>query len=173
MKPDGPTPDKPSACTRETYTHIQTRVHKLSHGRGARTRVGPSGAPIGAGFARRDTRRVTRRDVGTRARLLSLTHTHKKTGMEKEKKPLRLAMPFTTRIIDDFRTHWPEAGIVQSVRAGMDGQPTFHAREAGHEVGTPIPYDQAKAVSVATMIEAGTFTPSKPAQATTKGRRHG
>lgn len=41
-------------------------------------------------------------------------------------------MPFTTSIIDDFRTHWPEAGVVEAVKAGIDGQPVFHASENGH-----------------------------------------
>lgn len=81
-------------------------------------------------------------------------------------------MPFTASIIDDFRTNWPEAGIVQAVRAGIDGQPTFHAREAGHEVGTPLPYDQDKAVSLATLIDIGHV---RTGQSVTypKGRRHG
>lgn len=92
--------------------------------------------------------------------------------MENEKKPMRQAMPWVTGIIDDFRTHWPEAGVVQAIRAGMDGQPTFHACEAGHQVGTPIPYDPAKAVSVATLIEIGHLATAK-AKDTPKGRRHG
>lgn len=87
-------------------------------------------------------------------------------------KLLRKIMPFTASIIDDFRTNWPEAGIVQAVRAGMDGQPTFYASEAGHQVGTPIPYDPAKAVSLATLIEIGHVGTAK-AKDTTKGRRHG
>lgn len=53
-------------------------------------------------------------------------------------KPLRLAMPFTTAIIDDFRAHWPEAGVVEAVKSGIDGQPVFHARENGYQIGTPV-----------------------------------
>lgn len=68
--------------------------------------------------------------------------------MTDNKKPLRQAMPFTTSIIDDFRANWPEAGVVEAVRAGIDGQPVFHARENGHEIGSPIPYAAAKAVSL-------------------------
>jgi hypothetical protein len=86
---------------------------------------------------------------------------------------MRQAMPFTASIIDDFRTNWPEAGIVQAVRAGIDGQPTFHAKEAGHEVGTPIPCDPAKAVSVATLIEIHHLSAAKaPAPINPKGRRN-
>lgn len=87
-------------------------------------------------------------------------------------KPLRQAMPFTASIIDDFRSKWPEAGVVQAVRAGLDGQPTFHAKENGHEVGTPIPYDPAKASSLAALIAAGLFVTGKT-NPPTKGRRHG
>ena len=76
-------------------------------------------------------------------------------------KPLRQAMPFTASIID-----------VQAVRAGLDGQPTFHAKENGHEVGTPIPYDPAKASSLAALIAAGLFVTGKT-NPPTKGRRHG
>jgi hypothetical protein len=81
-------------------------------------------------------------------------------------------MPFTASIIDDFRSNWPEAGVVQSVRAGLDGQPTFHAKENGHEVGTPIPYDPAKASSLAALIAAGLFVIGQP-QPTKKGPRRG
>lgn len=91
--------------------------------------------------------------------------------MEKAK-PMRQAMPFTASIIDDFRSNWPEAGVVQAVRAGLDGQPTFHAKENGHEVGTPIPYDQTKASSLSDLIGAGLFVTGKT-NPPTKGRRHG
>lgn len=87
-------------------------------------------------------------------------------------KPLRQAMPFTASIIDDFRSNWPEAGVVQAVRAGIDGQPTFHAKENGHEVGTPIPYDQTKASSLAALIAAGLFVPGKATEKP-KGSRRG
>lgn len=63
-------------------------------------------------------------------------------------KPLRTAMPFVTSIIDDFREHFPEADVVAAVRAGMDGQPLFHAVEGGLEVGTPFPDLSARAVSL-------------------------
>ena len=87
-------------------------------------------------------------------------------------KPLRQTMPFTASIIDDFRANWPEAGVVQAVRAGLDGQPTFHAKENGQEIGTPIPYDPDKASSVAALIAAGLLVIAKP-QPTKKGQRRG
>ena len=64
-------------------------------------------------------------------------------------KPLRLAMPFTTAIIDDFRAHWPEAGVVEAVKAGLQGQPVCHASENGHQIGTPLPSVAGKSVSMA------------------------
>lgn len=172
MKPDGQTPDNRPACTRDTTTNFPKTRARLSHGRAMQMRVGPSGAPIGTGFARRDTRLVTRRAVGSRARLSSPTHTHEKTGMENEKKPLRQAMPTVAGWIDELRAAFGAQAIDAAIRSGLDGQPTFHAREAGHEVGTPIPYDPAKAVSVATLIEIGHLATAK-AKDTPKGRRHG
>jgi hypothetical protein len=92
--------------------------------------------------------------------------------MENEKKPLRQAMPTVAGWIDELRAAFGAQAIDAAIRAGLDGQPTFHAREAGHEVGTPIPYDPDKAVSLATLIEAGHV---RIGQAATpqKGRRHG
>lgn len=52
-------------------------------------------------------------------------------------KPLRNSMPWVTSIIDDFRTNCPEAQIDRSIRAGIDGQPTFYATENGQAIGTP------------------------------------
>lgn len=67
-------------------------------------------------------------------------------------KPLRETMPFTTSIIDDFRANWPEADIVAAVRAGIDGQPTFWARENGQEIGTRAPYDANKAIAMSDTV---------------------
>lgn len=57
-------------------------------------------------------------------------------------KPLRKSMPWVTSIIDDFRTNCPEAQIDKSIRAGIDGQPTFHAKENGQAIGTPRPTEK-------------------------------
>lgn len=70
-------------------------------------------------------------------------------NMPKMTKPLRQAMSYVTSIIDDFRNNWPEAGIVESVKAGMAGQPVFHARENGHEIGTALPCCAERSVSMA------------------------
>jgi len=67
-------------------------------------------------------------------------------------KPLRTVMPFTASIVDDFREFFPEAGIVETVRAGMNGQPVFFAREAGHEVGTPLPDLSGREVSLCDVV---------------------
>ena len=64
-------------------------------------------------------------------------------------KPLRQAMPTVAAFIDDLRDAFGAEHINPIIRAGMDGQPVFHAKEAGHEVGTPIPYSAEKAVSMA------------------------
>lgn len=86
-------------------------------------------------------------------------------------KPLRLAMPFTTAIIDDFRAHWPEAGVVEAVKAGIDGQPVFHASENGHSVGTPLPYDARQAISLADVSIGPWNRASAPQNATSKGKK--
>ncbi len=51
-------------------------------------------------------------------------------------KPLRLAMPKTAEFIDALRAAYGAATIDSAIRAGIDGQPTFWAAEAGHEIGT-------------------------------------
>lgn len=52
-------------------------------------------------------------------------------------KPLRQAMPGTAAMIDSLRAAFGAGMIDAAIRAGIDGQPTFWARENGHEVGTP------------------------------------
>lgn len=87
-------------------------------------------------------------------------------------KPLRQAMPTVAAWIDDLRAAFGAEMIDAAIRAGLDGQPTFHAREGGREVGTPIPCDPAKAISVADLITAGLLVTGKTNQPM-KGRRHG
>ena len=81
-------------------------------------------------------------------------------------------MPFTAAIIDDLRTHWPESGVVQAVRAGIDGQPVFHASENGHQIGTPIPYEPNKAVRLSDLDRTPNTLTSAP-QTEKKGNRRG
>ena len=63
-------------------------------------------------------------------------------------KPLRQSMPWVTSIIDDFRANFPEAQIEKTIRSGIDGQPTFYAKENGQEIGTRVLYDATKAVKL-------------------------
>lgn len=51
-------------------------------------------------------------------------------------KSLRDQMPLVTAFIDECREVFGEQSINQSIRAGIDGQPTFWARENGIEIGT-------------------------------------
>jgi len=52
------------------------------------------------------------------------------------KKNLRESMPLVTAFIDECRDAFGKDVINQAIKAGMDGQETFWARENGIEVGT-------------------------------------
>jgi len=51
-------------------------------------------------------------------------------------KPLRAAMPLVSAFIDDLRSAFGTQGIDAAIKSGLQGLPTFHAREGGQEVGT-------------------------------------
>lgn len=51
-------------------------------------------------------------------------------------KPMRTAMPTIAAFIDDMRAAFGDDSINPAIKAGMDGQQTFWARENGQEVGT-------------------------------------
>ncbi|WP_034639943.1 hypothetical protein [Chitinilyticum aquatile] len=51
---------------------------------------------------------------------------------------LREAMPETTAFIDSLRAVFGADLINRQIKGGMNGQPTFYARENGIEVGTPV-----------------------------------
>lgn len=51
-------------------------------------------------------------------------------------KPLRDTMPETAAFIDAMREAFGADEINASIRAGMEGQPTFWASENGVEIGT-------------------------------------
>lgn len=51
-------------------------------------------------------------------------------------KNLRESMPIVTAFIDECREAFGKDAINQAIKAGMDGQETFWARENGIEVGT-------------------------------------
>lgn len=61
-------------------------------------------------------------------------------------------MPTVAGWIDSLRDAFGKEAIDSAIRAGMDGQHTFNARENGHAVGTPIPYDPDKAVLLSAMV---------------------
>jgi hypothetical protein len=49
-------------------------------------------------------------------------------------------MPNTAALIDELRLAFGKAAVDAVIKRGMRGDPGyFHARESGHEVGTPFP----------------------------------
>jgi hypothetical protein len=64
-------------------------------------------------------------------------------------KPLRQKMPTVAAFIDDLRAAFGEEIIHNIIRAGLQGQPVFHASENGHQIGTPLPSVAGKSVSMA------------------------
>jgi len=52
-------------------------------------------------------------------------------------KPLRQTMPTVAGWIDQMRDAFGPEMINSAIRAGIDGQPTFVARENGQVIGTP------------------------------------
>jgi hypothetical protein len=75
-------------------------------------------------------------------------------------KPLRDTMPISTAFIDACRESFGAAGINASIKAGMDGQPTFYASENGRTVGTKcesvgIPLSQMQISPLKAIVQAG------------------
>lgn len=56
-------------------------------------------------------------------------------------------MPTVAGFIDAMRAAFGAEAIDPSIRAGMNGQPTFWAKENGIEVGTRAAYDAKKVVT--------------------------
>lgn len=54
-------------------------------------------------------------------------------------KPLREEMPLVAAFIDEVREAFGAPQINASIKAGIDGQPTFYASEKGREIGTESP----------------------------------
>lgn len=51
-------------------------------------------------------------------------------------------MPTVAGWIDALRDAFGPDMINAAIRAGIDGQPTFHAKENGHAIGTPQPTEK-------------------------------
>ena len=55
------------------------------------------------------------------------------------KKNLRADMPLVTEFIDALRDVFGRSVVDGAIRAGLEGQPTFWARENGREIGVRSP----------------------------------
>lgn len=49
---------------------------------------------------------------------------------------MREKMPQTAAFIDDLRKTFGAASINEQIRRGLNGEPTFYAKENGFELGT-------------------------------------
>ena len=85
---------------------------------------------------------------------------------------LREVMPQTAAFIDALRDAFGKDAIDGQIRKGMHGLPGFfHARENGHEVGTPaLPVPPGKEISVADM-QLGPFNPANKEPHADRNRR--
>lgn len=54
------------------------------------------------------------------------------------KKPLREEMPMTAWFVDFAREVFGAESVDPQIKAGMRGEPVFHAVENGREIGTPV-----------------------------------
>jgi hypothetical protein len=86
-------------------------------------------------------------------------------------KPLRQTMPTVAGWIDELRAAFGPETINAAIKAGIDGQPTFYAKENGHSVGTPLPYAAAKAVSLTDVCIGPLNRASAPQNANSKGKK--
>lgn len=84
-------------------------------------------------------------------------------------KPLRHAMPETAAFIDAMRETFGADMINAAMKAGLDGQPTFWARENGTEIGTRAPYSAERAVKLSD-IHVGPFNATAAHAASRKGK---
>lgn len=63
-------------------------------------------------------------------------------------KSMRETMPTVAAIIDELREAFGADAINPSIKGGMNGVPTFYARENGYEVGTKSQcFDETKGVA--------------------------
>ncbi len=52
---------------------------------------------------------------------------------------LRSDMPLVTEFVDALRESFGRPAVDAAIRAGLEGQPTFWARENGLEIGARLP----------------------------------
>lgn len=57
-------------------------------------------------------------------------------------------MPETAAFIDAMRDAFGPENINPSIKAGIDGQPTFYARENGQEIGTRAPRSDERTIKL-------------------------
>ena len=50
---------------------------------------------------------------------------------------MREKMPLVSEFVDEMRAVFGADQINASIKAGMNGEPRFFARENGHQIGTP------------------------------------
>lgn len=81
-------------------------------------------------------------------------------------------MPATAAFIDAFRDAFSAEQINPSIKAGLEGQPTFWARENGQEIGTRAASRPEKTISLS-QCQIGPFNPANAPQTKQKGQRHG
>lgn len=78
------------------------------------------------------------------------------------RKNLRQDMPLVTEFVDAMREAFGAEPGNAAIRAGLDGQPTFWARENGHEIGTKSP-------TPGYPLPATENAPQRPASASQRG----
>lgn len=69
-------------------------------------------------------------------------------------------MPQTAAFVDFARQVFGSLAVNAAIRAGLEGQQTFHASEAGQQIGTPAPPTAAR--FTVDQLHLGDF-PSHPA----------
>lgn len=88
----------------------------------------------------RNTRNTRNKPVAMRLSDVPGTRNmNSRTRNMQNNKPLRQTMPTVAAWIDQHRAVFGEADTNAAIRAGINGQPTFYARENGQAIGTPQP----------------------------------
>ena len=85
-------------------------------------------------------------------------------------KNLRAEMPETAAFIDACRAAFGAEQINASIKAGLAGQPTFYARENGHEIGTRAPYSAENSIKLSDTLIGPINAPAAQHGARAKGK---